>query len=243
MNIEHARLVNGGVASSSDFQLADEPNKYEESACHLLCPCDPKLVFGCISIVFLVTISVAVAVSDPTAQLTHCNCTSPIEAPHALRLQKGWQPLSYSVFWGFARGLRGTLAGAVDIQIEPTRACPDRCEWVWLNAARSRLDIRRASLSFQDATHPVEVVWHPAAAIVGLRLPLRVVKEATKRHRITVHLEYESNITTGLDGIYISEWNSPAGSSVPLVVTQFEATAARNALPCFDEPAFKAVHC
>lgn len=42
-------------------------------------------------------------------------------------------------------------------------------------------------------------------------------------------------------GLYLSSYFNDAGVEVFLVTTQFEATFARRAFPCFDEPAYKAV--
>ena len=42
-------------------------------------------------------------------------------------------------------------------------------------------------------------------------------------------------------GFYRSRYKAADGSERYLGTTQFEATSARRALPCFDEPALKAV--
>ncbi len=52
----------------------------------------------------------------------------------------------------------------------------------------------------------------------------------------TLTLEFDGQYNTAAHGIYVSLWR---GSRT--LVTQFEATSARLAFPCFDEPAFKAV--
>lgn len=54
-------------------------------------------------------------------------------------------------------------------------------------------------------------------------------------------IAFDAPLAKGLHGYYMSSYfDRTAGRDVFLSVTQFEATNARQALPCFDEPAFKA---
>jgi len=50
-----------------------------------------------------------------------------------------------------------------------------------------------------------------------------------------IHIRYAGNLNRQLRGFYVSQ-----GKTRKYAVTQFEATDARRAFPCFDEPAFKA---
>ncbi|XP_077979572.1 aminopeptidase N-like [Glandiceps talaboti] len=55
----------------------------------------------------------------------------------------------------------------------------------------------------------------------------------------TIHMKYEGPLNLDFHGMYRSFYNVGPGA-VDLVATQFQATAARKAFPCFDEPRFKA---
>eukprot|EP00731_Ephydatia_muelleri_P032160 Em0023g667a len=57
---------------------------------------------------------------------------------------------------------------------------------------------------------------------------------------ITITLNFNYNLTSGLSGFYRSSYNTISGTTAYLATTQFEPTDARRAFPCFDEPAFKA---
>jgi puromycin-sensitive aminopeptidase len=54
-------------------------------------------------------------------------------------------------------------------------------------------------------------------------------------------MEFAGILNDKLRGFYRSTFTSPDGTREALAVTQFEATDARRAFPCWDEPAFKAV--
>uniref|UniRef100_A0A3Q2YBD9 Aminopeptidase n=1 Tax=Hippocampus comes TaxID=109280 RepID=A0A3Q2YBD9_HIPCM len=55
-----------------------------------------------------------------------------------------------------------------------------------------------------------------------------------------VHMEFAANLSDSFHGFYKSSYRTSSGELRTLASTQFEATFARTAFPCFDEPAFKA---
>ena len=79
-----------------------------------------------------------------------------------------------------------------------------------------------------------------------------VMDEATERCRIgfpsplapgawRLRLTFTGVLNDKLRGFYRSSYKDAAGAVHLLAATQFEATDARRAFPCWDEPAFKAV--
>src|SRR5574341_894389 len=56
-----------------------------------------------------------------------------------------------------------------------------------------------------------------------------------------LHLSFKGILNDQLRGFYRSRYKDSAGATHVLAATQFEATDARRAFPCWDEPAFKAV--
>src|SRR5438093_2804381 len=79
-----------------------------------------------------------------------------------------------------------------------------------------------------------------------------VVDEAAERCRITwpsdiapgawrLGLAFTGTRNDKLRGFYRSSYKDPTGEQRLMAATQFEATDARRAFPCWDEPAFKAV--
>lgn len=59
-------------------------------------------------------------------------------------------------------------------------------------------------------------------------------------HEWVLYLRFSGNINDKLKGIYRSSWKNKAGAEQSLIATQFCATDARRAFPCFDEPEYKA---
>jgi puromycin-sensitive aminopeptidase len=79
-----------------------------------------------------------------------------------------------------------------------------------------------------------------------------IVDEAAERCRITftssiapgtwrLRLTFTGILNDKLRGFYRSSYKDPSGEPRLMAATQFEATDARRAFPCWDEPAFKAV--
>jgi aminopeptidase N len=56
-----------------------------------------------------------------------------------------------------------------------------------------------------------------------------------------LRLAFRGTLNDKLRGFYRSVYKDPSGVSRTMAATQFEATDARRAFPCWDEPAFKAV--
>jgi aminopeptidase N len=72
------------------------------------------------------------------------------------------------------------------------------------------------------------------------RLTIRMGKPLPKG-QATLVLRFAGRISDKARGFYRSEYIAADGSKRFLDTTQFEATSARSAFPCFDEPDLKAV--
>ena len=127
--------------------------------------------------------------------------------------------------------VNATFAGRVEIAVTIHKAV----EEVVLNAAE---------LQISEAT---------AEGAAGNRVPGSVtLEEETERCRVRfapaltkgewrIKLTFTGLLNDKLRGFYRSSYKNQAGETRALAATQFEATDARRAFPCWDEPAFKAV--
>ncbi|MBH0203712.1 MAG: M1 family metallopeptidase [Nitrospira sp.] len=101
----------------------------------------------------------------------------------------------------------------------------------------------------------VDLVLQSAMAEEKNRAPLKAsieMEQQTQRARLSFHepidpgewtltLLFEGTLNDKLRGFYRSTYKDASGATQTLAATQFEATDARRAFPCWDEPDFKAV--
>ncbi len=92
------------------------------------------------------------------------------------------------------------------------------------------LQIDRAEAAVGRRRLPARVTYQPARETALLRFG-----ETLPAGRATLRLAFRGPIGAGLRGLYRAE-----AEGRRYAFTQFEATEARRAFPCFDEPAFKA---
>ena len=130
-----------------------------------------------------------------------------------------------------------TFAGAVDIAVQ---MAPGTTEIV-LNCVE--IDIASAAVSWTDVSGEQE---HAATAIAydadAERAIISIPPTPTAGLVGNQHLKiaYTGQLNDKLRGFYRSQYTNPEGATAYLATTQFEATDARRALPCWDEPAVKA---
>lgn len=105
---------------------------------------------------------------------------------------------------------------------------------VVLHAKQMR--VSNAVLLAPEGVRPLRVLEYPPFH----QLALVSDSVLTRGRRYEVHLEFAANLSDSYHGFYKSSYRTSSGEVRVLASTQFEATFARGAFPCFDEPAFKA---
>jgi len=124
----------------------------------------------------------------------------------------------------------GTFTGSVVIDVEVVSPTGE----LVCNAAD--LDITEAVVATADGTTlPATVTPHPDTERVTF-----AVATTLQPGRYQLQVTFAGRLDDRLRGVYRSTFTDPQGAEQHLVVTQFEATDARRAFPCWDEPAFKA---
>ena len=151
-------------------------------------------------------------------------------SPTAYRLPTTVRPRHYDLtfepnFVAFTFEGTATITVAVE---EPTSV-------VQLHAAE--LSISTASAVLADGTtvqaDATDVDEEAERATISFPRPLPVGE-------VKLTLAFEGTLNDQMRGFYRSRYETPSGMTDHLASTQFEATDARRAFPCWDEPAIKA---
>ena len=100
------------------------------------------------------------------------------------------------------------------------------------------LELSILSASVSNGSHTLEAAH--SLNVDSERLHL-TFKEQLKPGKWTIDIKYNGELNDKLHGFYLSTYNDEQGKKRVLAATQFEATDARRAFPCWDEPDFKAV--
>ncbi|KAM4576191.1 endoplasmic reticulum aminopeptidase 1b [Odontesthes bonariensis] len=99
-----------------------------------------------------------------------------------------------------------------------------------------QMHISNAVLLAPEGVRPLKVLEYPPFH----QLALLSDSVLTKGRKYEVQLEFAANLSDSYHGFYKSSYRTSTGEVRVMASTQFEATFARGAFPCFDEPAFKA---
>ena len=111
-----------------------------------------------------------------------------------------------------------------------------------VRSATSVVSLNALDLDIRDAWF--EVAGRQVAAETEIdaeheRLHLRT-REPLAPGALRIHLRFAGSLNDRLRGFYRSTYTDDTGTEQVLATTQFEATDARRAFPCWDEPDFKA---
>src|SRR5438552_32537 len=122
------------------------------------------------------------------------------------------------------------FAGAVTIAIKVLQPTSE----IVLNAAE--LEISEAILAREEDSQSARIALEETTERCRLAFD-RPIPKGT----YSLRLVFRGTLNDKLRGFYRSKYKDAAGQEHCLAATQFEATDARRAFPCWDEPAFKAV--
>merc|ERR1711953_1573379 len=140
------------------------------------------------------------------------------------RLPKNVKPINYDIFIkaNFETfKFNGRVTYNVEV-LQPTKIVKMNC---------ADIEIQNAKVQGQDAKHEFDVEQEEVSLIVENEIPVGPA---------SITIEYTGTHNDKMKGFYRTKHVNEDGSSFYSLVTQFESTDARRALPCWDEPACKA---
>ncbi|HLF04458.1 MAG TPA: M1 family metallopeptidase, partial [Dehalococcoidia bacterium] len=123
-----------------------------------------------------------------------------------------------------------TFTGQVSIDVDILR----RTQEIVLNAEELQLQ-SAALVRPRSRSTPTQITPDSARETVTLDFG-----KALSPGKARLDLEFTGQLNDQLRGFYRSQYTTPSGEKRYLAATQFEATDARRAFPCWDEPAIKA---
>lgn len=97
------------------------------------------------------------------------------------------------------------------------------------------MTVTNVNISQGGSINVVEKYFYPSNEYFVMKLASSVLTGS-----LSVFLEFNYTLATDLAGFYRSSYLTSDGQKKDLACTQFEATSARRAFPCFDEPDLKA---
>jgi puromycin-sensitive aminopeptidase len=125
-----------------------------------------------------------------------------------------------------------TFNGTVEIDVDVTEPVRE----ITLNAIElevSAATLRSGTVEVVSSAPKMDGTYETATFTFDESLPVGAA---------TLELTFTGVLNDQLHGFYLSTFEDPDGNSHRIATTQFEATDARRAFPCWDEPAFKATY-
>ncbi|MDH3190368.1 MAG: M1 family metallopeptidase, partial [Acidimicrobiia bacterium] len=144
---------------------------------------------------------------------------------------------------------RAVIPSHYDLRIEPNfesfgfsgqvviqAAAVERVAEIVLNAIE--IDLNRVSVQGPDgSSQEAGLSYDPGRERVTL-----VLGTPVDIGPLEITIDYTGTINDNLQGFYRSTYTAPDGTDKVIATTQFEATDARRAFPCWDEPDLKATY-
>ena len=153
------------------------------------------------------------------------------------RLPATVSPVRYDLVWDLTNSFASfpTFGGSVAIGLAVAPVSPAvRCVLVHASGLNvSGVTVEAAGVPATPASFSPDPF--PQSDRLVVRLPVAAVGAAA----VTVRLQFSGTPFTTVRGLYAVSYTN-GSAAVPLVSTVFEASLARTAFPCLDEPALKA---
>ncbi|XP_020619456.1 endoplasmic reticulum aminopeptidase 1-like isoform X1 [Orbicella faveolata] len=158
---------------------------------------------------------------------------------NSLRLPRHISPIEYLVYL-HPNLTTFQVSGKVDVLLYCNEAANNITLHVGNNISYFNVAVGEvADLNNPDSNVvPIEVTG--ISRLHGEMLSITLGSELQGGKFYFLIIEFNSELSRGLSGFYLSKYTTKSGEERYLATTHFEPTDARNAFPCFDEPNMKA---
>ncbi|KAK3860173.1 hypothetical protein Pcinc_033761 [Petrolisthes cinctipes] len=177
------------------------------------------------------------ATTTTTATITTTTTTTPLEEEISVRLPLSLKPLHYLVKLQPLINGNFSILGYVEVEVEVLEAT-------------TNFTLHIADIITNNNTVKVVVpglVEDPGVKIRrhqydhDLQFYIAHLEEPLQEgYKVVLSMQFEGHLNDQLHGFYRSTYRDADGAEKALAVTQFQATDARRAFPCLDEPGLKA---
>ncbi|MBI4177350.1 MAG: M1 family metallopeptidase [Candidatus Aenigmarchaeota archaeon] len=136
-----------------------------------------------------------------------------------------------------------------DIKLEP-----DIEKSVFLGEETVEIEVKKQTKTVSLNSEDLKIVSAELVAANGKSVLSEKITEDRSRQALSIHfrnnlspgkakllIKFSGNLNDQLRGFYRSKYTNPEGGVNYIATTQFEATDARRAFPCWDDPATKAI--
>lgn len=161
----------------------------------------------------------------------------------AYRLPANAIPLSYAVRWtptatagAFVAPLTFSGSSVVDVRIASDSPCI--LVHAYATLALASVTAQAVAASGAAVGTPANVTYTVDA--VNERVVLAMPFSPAVGSTVRLAFAFTAPLATNNVGLYVSTYVNDYNVTVTALATQFEATFARRAFPCFDEPGYKA---
>lgn len=150
-----------------------------------------------------------------------------------IRLPTAIEPISYNIFLHPNITL-AKFYGTVEIQAR----IKSKTSMIVLHT--KNLTISDISIKSMNVPSTEILVQKHLEFLKNEQMAIITDKEMDVSSVIEISINFEANLVKKLAGLYLSSYKTKNGETRHIATTQFQPTGARQAFPCFDEPALKA---
>ncbi|KAK3853242.1 hypothetical protein Pcinc_040203 [Petrolisthes cinctipes] len=176
----------------------------------------------------------------PEPTITATTTTTPLKEEISVRLPLSLKPLHYLVKLQPLINGNFSILGYVEVEVEVLEATTNFTLHI-ADIITNNNTVKVMESGVEEVGVGREVVIRRHQYDHEREFYIAHLEEALQKgNKYTLSMEFIGLLNERLEGFYRSSYRDANGTEIRLAATQFQATDARRAFPCFDEPGLKA---